>query len=61
MKITDLSKLDSKSLEERLKLISVELTSMNTKKSVSGIEKPHLINNLRKERAVIKTLMKKNR
>jgi ribosomal protein L29 len=57
MKLAELEKLDSKSLKERLKNIGIELTLTNTKKSVSGIEKPHMINDLRKERAVINTLL----
>ena len=57
MKLSELEKLDSKSLKERLKNIGVELTLTGTKKSVSGIEKPHMIKELKKERAVIKTLL----
>ena len=58
MKLTELEKLDSKSLKERLKNIGIELTLTGTKKSVSGVEKPHMIKELRKERAVIKTILK---
>ena len=58
MDIKELDKLDSKSLKERLKNIGVELTTTNTRKSIGGIEKPHMIKDLKRERAVINTLLR---
>ena len=57
MNIEDVKKLDKKSLEHKLQDCSKKLLSLNVKKTMGGLEKPHEIKLLKKERALIKTVL----
>jgi len=57
MKIEELKKLDKKSIEKKLADISNKLVSLNVKKTMGGLDKPHELKVLKKERAQLKTVL----
>lgn len=57
MKIEDLKKLDKNSLTLKIEDCSKKLLALSVKKTMGGLEKPHEIKLLKRERALIKTVL----
>ncbi len=57
MKITEIRKLSSLELEKKLRDVGEELMHLRLRKQTGQVEKPHMLSDLRRDRARIKTIL----
>ena len=57
MKITEIMKLSSLELEKKLRDVGEELMHLRLRKQTGQVEKPHMLRDLRRDRARIKTIL----
>ena len=57
MKITEIRKLSSLELEKKLRDVGEELMHLRLRKQTGQVEKSHMLSDLRRDRARIKTIL----
>ena len=57
MKATEIRKLSSLELEKKLRDVGEELMHLRLRKQTGQVEKPHMLSDLRRDRARIKTIL----
>jgi len=57
MKITEIMKLSPLELEKKLRDVGEELMHLRLRKQTGQVEKPHMLSDLRRDRARIKTIL----
>ena len=57
MKMIEITKLSSPELEKKLRDLGEELMHLRLRKQTGQVEKPHMLNDLRRDRARIKTIL----
>ncbi len=57
MNMSEIAKLDNTAIVKKIEELRVELFNYKFKKHTSGVEKPHLVKNLKKEIARLNTAL----